>query len=179
MNTLLVLAGLPGVGKTTLLKYWLTSHPEFQKVDVFSFVRQYLDDTGQATVPDYDIRGYRDLYAHLFTLTGHVALEIGTNFPRLNMRMLRRLNHSGWNVIFVLCLLHRLDVRERHRKRGTADRDIPYKEEYYSQRIHRNFPGSYIAMCAARKFPFHELDMTKRIEENSRALDALLCTTSL
>lgn len=148
MNTLLVLTGLPGVGKTTLRQAWINAHPDFQVVDVFFFVRKYLDNAGRAIVENFDIRGYRDMYAHLFSQSGNILLEIGTNFPRLNTRMLKRFQDNGWNVVIVLCLLDRVEVRRRHSKRGTADRDIPYREEYYAQRIHRNFPGSYRAMLS-------------------------------
>ena len=64
-RTLIILFGLPGCGKSTVRESFTRLRPEFQVMDIFDYIKKYLDHEGDTKVADYTIRAHRQLFSAL------------------------------------------------------------------------------------------------------------------
>lgn len=171
MKKLIVLFGIPGCGKTTLAEAFIKKHPEFTRHDVFKYVEKYKDPQG-VMEENYSIKSYREMYHDLEKIDYDVILEMGTNYPRFNLRRLKRLKDQK-NLLLIFCLLAREESYRRAKARGII-RNFIFKDEYLIPRIHRNFPQGHAVRCDNLGLAYHKLDMKKDLEEQVNFLEDLV-----
>jgi hypothetical protein len=107
-NKLFVFAGKPGVGKTTVIK---SLFPDEKIIDILPFVMQFQID---GDVPEEKtFLGYQAMYQHIAQHGDDLnVVEIGTNYPVLNISELQKLNQK-YQVKIFLCDAAKETLRAR------------------------------------------------------------------
>jgi uridine kinase len=134
-SKLIVFAGKPGVGKTTIIQRLFKNATI---VDVQTFVMVHVDEF--PIVPkEKNIFGYKTMYKHIATLKKPVVVvEIGTSHPGFNIRQLEKLQNR-YKISLFLC-----DASVETCRIRSLARKLNFDGKWIESRLQRNFPGSFL-----------------------------------
>ncbi len=134
-SKLIVFAGKPGVGKTTIIQRLFKNATI---VDVQTFVMVHVDEF--PIVPkEKNIFGYKAMYKHIATLKKSVVVvEIGTSHPGFNIRQLEKLQNR-YKISLFLC-----DASVETCRIRSLARKLNFDGKWIESRLQRNFPGSFL-----------------------------------
>lgn len=129
-----IFIGKPGVGKTTLIKKMFGNKEFF---DVMAFVKKY---EIEGIVPEEKtLDGYRDMYKDIAKKNlNPFILELGTNYPELNIKELKRLSTIYDIKIFLL------DASKETCRKRTLLRKRHFDKIALERRLNRDFPKTYL-----------------------------------
>ncbi len=161
---LIVFAGKPGVGKTTIIGRLF---PEKKIIDVFTFIEPFVIDGN--TSQEKSMVAYQNMYHHLETIDEvEVILEIGTNYPELNILNLERLLIS-YDIKMFLCDLDKETCYQRAIERGM--RHCP---EAFAERMNRDFPNTFIKPLSQTSIIYEIVSMHDSLPETIEKIRQLI-----
>jgi guanylate kinase len=154
-NRLLVLAGKPGVGKSSIIQRisdgWTT-------IDVWHFLVPLIE-SGEVPPEEKNIIAYQLLYEYLTALNlPRVILELGTNYPELNVSALAELQ-DRYEIDVLLCHASIDTCRKRLQGRGYRTQG-----EGIERRLQRDFPNTFLTHICQTPLRHHLIDTSRTIE---------------
>jgi broad-specificity NMP kinase len=154
-NRLLVLAGKPGVGKSSIIK---KIGAGWTVIDVWHFLVPLIE-SGEVPPEEKNIIAYTSLYEYLTALdTPRVILELGTNYPELNASSLVELS-TRYEIDILLCHTSIDICRERLQGRGYRTQG-----EGIERRLQRDFPNTFLEHLRDTGLRHHLIDTSRAIE---------------
>ena len=162
---LIVFAGKPGVGKSTIIKRLFDG---IKIVDVRPFVLPYYDN--KETFEENTLLAYKEMYEHVSSLKEPlIILEIGTNHPEFNIEQLKKLQEQ-YDVVLILCDASVETCMER-----LKGKNYVLNEEWLELRLQRDFPNTFLKVLEPTDLDYKvistEGDSDSVIESVRRALD--------
>jgi hypothetical protein len=163
---LVIFAGKPGIGKSTLIKALFKNHTI---VDVLPFVKAY--EINGKVVQEKTLQAYKDMYKYIESLKDEeVVLEIGTNHPDINIANMNKLKDE-YDVKLFLCEASHATNFERLQLRAGRG---AYDEEML-ERLGRDFPNTFVNELKKTELDYEILDMEGTPEAvQARASNSLL-----
>ena len=160
---LLVFAGKPGVGKSTIIKRLF---PELHVVDVEPFVMEF--QVNGFINEDKTLLGYQNMYAHITQIDQPiVVLEIGTNHPDFNVQSLHALTKTH-DVRLFLCEASRETCTARANERG-----LLHSKEGFERRMARDFPNTFLNCLRDVPVPHVVINFEGPLEETAQKVKEL------
>lgn len=166
-KTLIVLCGLIGCGKTTLIYKIIESNPNFISADVYSYISKYKDLNGHVD-PIYSLKAYNELYEDVSLLNEDLILELGTNRPELNLNNINNLKNK-YNIVLVFCLLEKEICIQRVLDRADNNKKRIISREDLEEKMKRVFPDVHTKLA-------NELNLKYILMDMGQPLDILLDT---
>ncbi len=187
MPNLLVLMGLPGTGKSTVIQAFLERHPHYLWLDTDRIRRIVLEDYfDEQGIPDpviYQERMKNLIYRVLFLLTRYllicgknVILEgvFGRNELRLKIfNLAKKLNCQ---VTFVELIISDVLARKRLRERMKVSPDLRVSDADYS--VYLSLKQKYEDPSEEIKEAYHVLDAGEDINKIVGKIEDILGETS-
>lgn len=163
-DKLLVFAGKPGAGKTTIIKKLF---PKDLIIDVLPFVKAFR--IGKKVPEEKTIIAYQNMYRYLASIKKpKIILEIGTNHPELNISELKKLQNN-YNIKIFLCDASRKNCYQRALQRG-----MRHSTQAFERRMKRDFPNIFIDLLDQYSIPYEIVDMNKSLEETIAVFKQLI-----
>lgn len=160
-NIMFVFIGKPGAGKTTLIKKF---RPNAHIIDVLSFVKTY--EINGMIPEEKTLLAYNDMYNSFDIIKDKtILLELGTNYPELNIAQLEKMQNK-YKVVIYLCNASVETCRKRANTRG---RQID--TEALERRLNRNFPLSHLKLLENNSLKYIMLNMETTLEENIKIIN--------
>jgi len=148
-NKLVVFAGKPGAGKTTIIN---KIFPDKKIVDVLTFIEVFR--VGKIVPEEKTIIAYQNMYKYLAELDEpEMILEIGTNHPELNIDELSKLNDK-YDVIVFLC-----DADKETCYLRAVERGMRHSKDAFEERMKRDFPNTFIKLLSQTQITYKLVDM--------------------
>jgi hypothetical protein len=153
---LIIFAGKPGIGKTAIID---RIKDGYRVIDIWPFMIPYSDPQTGVPPEEKNIFGYQDMYKHIAGLEGEeVILEIGTNYPEVNVREMVQLA-KRYDVQVLLCDAPVEVIRARGQGRGYR-----YNASF-ELRLKRDFPNAYISEFQKTSLAYAIVNMEGSFEE--------------
>lgn len=155
MPKLFVFFGKPGAGKSTIIHAALSNVPAY---DVASII---LTGHSHPIQPEVPWNAYQQIYLDILAqpLRDRV-MEMGTSYPEFNCAQLKKLTEY-FSVRVWLCAAG-IPTLQLRRKQKT----IPFTEEAFEDRLHRDFPGPFQALVEQEGIAYTLLDTEQPLEQS-------------
>jgi dephospho-CoA kinase len=159
-NRLIVFIGKPGACKSTLIANIFSS---YKFVDVLPFVKFF--ETNGVIPEEKTLIAYHKMYQSIDKIKDqNVVLEIGTNYPELNVSNLEKLQQE-YDIFLFLCEASKETCRAR-----VDQRVGDFNPEALDRRLARDFPKSHLAILKKADLSYTILNMEEPMENNIKII---------